>query len=127
MMGAAWRRARYLVRSNYGRDDGWYVELEGERIGMLTGCARAEMFWDSYAVTGIGPRATLIEQDATWEGDLGFRSRATLDGVGGAFVGGEPPLVREGRVLTRGLYLRPESRVELVLVRAVARFERRRG
>lgn len=44
-------RARCLLASDHGRRDGWYVELNGNRIGELSDVRWEAMFCDSYAVT----------------------------------------------------------------------------
>lgn len=53
MTPLALSRARFLIATNYGRAAGWYVELDGERVGTLTDYRWADMFWDSYAVGAI--------------------------------------------------------------------------
>lgn len=111
---SAYARASYLVRSDFGRVDGWYIELDGRVIGDLADPFWADQFWHSYTVTTKSQDDdALIRDDRLWsEGRFTFRSRRTGETVVHAFCGGAPPFVREGRVLMRRLYLLPNSRVE---------------
>lgn len=100
-------RKRYLKSSEYGRSDGWYVELAGVRVAELTDAQWSDMFWDSYAITAIpGDGTSPIFDDDNWRYcRFKFRSRRTGELVSTAFAGRLPPIVRDGRVVIRGLYL----------------------
>jgi hypothetical protein len=39
-----------ILESNYGRDGGWYVEDEGERVALLSEPEYHDMFWESYRI-----------------------------------------------------------------------------
>lgn len=43
-------RPRKLATSNYGREYGWFIELNGKVVGELVYLDCAEMFWDWYRV-----------------------------------------------------------------------------
>lgn len=113
-------RARLLVDSDYGREAGWDIELDGHVVGELSDPQWVDMFWYSYAVTevsGSDGASSPIANDTLWnECRFCFRSRATGEVALHAFPGGSPPFVHDGRVLIRALYLVPSSRVESMLV-----------
>jgi len=77
-MRGAMQRARYLRDTDLGRADGWWLELDGVRVGELFDPQYLDMFWDSYAVrTLAGHQATLADDDL-WEAcRFSFRSRGT--------------------------------------------------
>ena len=110
------RRARDLLASNYGRADGWYVELDDMRVGELTGVDSEDMFWDSYEVsTKTYDDGSQIHDDAFWQAcRFSFRNRRTKELVATAFCGGTAPFVRNGRVRIRGLYLSANTAAERV-------------
>lgn len=114
-------RARYLVRSNFGRDDGWYIELDGNLVGELSDARWSDMFWDSYAVTEHPiSESSALRDDTLWSHcKFTFRNRSTGEVVATAFCGGTPPFIRDGRVLMRALYLPPSSLVERLWTGAV--------
>jgi hypothetical protein len=43
-------RRLQTIESNYGRDQGWFVEVAGKTVAVLTDCRFEDMFWDSYRV-----------------------------------------------------------------------------
>ena len=110
------QRARFLVRSDFGRRCGWDIELDGEHVGVLDQPLFEDMFWCSYRVQPNSGDASVYD-DRLWETTrFEFRSRATSELVEGAFVGGSPPFVQDGRVNMRRLYLVPHSRLERLFV-----------
>jgi hypothetical protein len=107
-------RARSLLRSNFGRRDGWFVEFRGAVVGELEEAERVEQFWDSYVVR-CAPDSTdlLLRNDDLWNRcAFIFRNRRTHESARHAFPGRGAPFVRDGRVHMRGLYLVPESALE---------------
>ena len=82
-------RARFLVRSHFGRTSGWRVEFEGQCVGELTDYRWADMFWDSYAVTQLGDDGPFTIFDAkNWaESKFVFRNRESGEVVTYAFCG----------------------------------------
>jgi hypothetical protein len=113
-------RARYLLASEHGRRDGWYVELDGAPVGELDDARSEDMFWDPYAVTA-SPGGAVIHDDSLWNaGRFTFRSRSAGEVVETALCGGRPPFVRDGRVLLRGLYLAPRGPAQRALLRLLS-------
>jgi hypothetical protein len=110
----ALERARALVRTNYGRRDGWSIEFRGVTVGELEDPKRVELFWDSYAVRFTAPsRNAVLVDDELWKrGAFVFRNRRTGEVAPHAFCSGPPPFIRDGRVVMRGLYLVPSSLLE---------------
>lgn len=121
VIGAPFSRTRFLVATNYGRTAGWYVELEGRRVGTLSDCRWVDMFWDSYVVGELdGVDASALAATANWDRcRFRFRNRESGEVVETAFCGGGAPFPPGRRVSMRGLYLRPGSRMESLLVTAV--------
>ena len=115
----SWRRARDLLVSNYGRADGWHVELDDRRVAELTGVNFEDVFWDSYEVSAnTYDDASQIRDDRLWAASrFVFRSRRTGELVATAFCGGTPPFIRNGRVRIRGLYLSAHTVAQRVCLR----------
>src|SRR5262245_9053823 len=42
-----------IVQSDYGRDFGWYVERDGQRLGVLSEPTFADMFWVRYRILPV--------------------------------------------------------------------------
>ena len=119
-------RARSLLRSNFGRNDGWYVELDGAVVGELEDPVWVDMFWHSYSLRCVAAEHRLaLQEDELWNRcAFVFRNRRTKEIPPWAFAGGSPK-VRDGRVTMRGLYLAPTSVLERACLRALQRFGRR--
>jgi len=102
-----WRRVR-VVEANYGRDEGWFVEARGLRVGELTDVQWHDMFWDSYLFTPTTTESSMLAwlaDDASWRRcELEFRTRSTGFLAPHAFASNAP---RNGRILLRGLYVAP--------------------
>lgn len=98
-----------VVRSNWGRDLGWFVELQGQRVALLTDPQWADMFWVSYLITPLtddpGVRALLEKPEFWWSEDVRFRSRGIDFVAPFAFGAGAGP--SSGRIAMRGLYFVP--------------------
>jgi len=47
-MFKAFKRRKRVKASNYGRKEGWYIELEGGRIGEIINPERIAEFWHQY-------------------------------------------------------------------------------
>lgn len=126
------KRAQFLARTNFGRQSGWIVELDGCPIGQLTDCVKTDMFWDSYAIAPIHAADTSnLYNDELWNSaKFCFRNRESGEYANDAFCGGAPPFVKSGRILMRRLYLSPQHRSELLLVGMLSKLMRschRRG
>ena len=104
------RRLR-ILETNYGRDGGWYVEVEGWRLAALTDCRYYDMFWDNYRLepltTDPAELVRLFAEDFWDRTAITFRSREFGEVAPHAF----PSLVaaqvleKTGRLPMRGLYL----------------------
>lgn len=93
MILLALSRARFLLATNFGRSAGWHIELDGDRVGTLSDCRWADMFWDSYAVGAVdGVDASALASATNWnECRFHFRNRGSGDLVTSAFCGGGAP------------------------------------
>ena len=103
------RRSR-IIETNYGRDCGWYVEVEGRKLAVLTDPQWDDMFWVSYRMEPLTEdaeeRALLYTAEFWYCGKVVYRNRE-FDDVVSAFVGGPGygPVAETGRLSMRGLYL----------------------
>jgi hypothetical protein len=95
-----------IVESAYGREYGWYVERDGQRLGILTEPTSADMFWDRYRVEPVSQAleiVTALFEDAYWcSPKYMFRSRQFPQHVVEAIGPVEPD---HGHVTMRFLYL----------------------
>ena len=78
------------------------VLLDGEVIGLMSDRVWVEMFWRSYRLAALDPRA--LDDDVWGQCRVTFRDWETGRVCTGAFVGGRPPFVQAGRILIRALY-----------------------
>jgi hypothetical protein len=106
-----YRRLR-ILESNYGRDGGWYVEVEGRRLAALTDPQYYDMFWDSYRLEPLTTDPAELEMLFSadfWDhcGGITFRSRAFGEVAPNAFPSllAGAVLQQTGRLVVRGLYL----------------------
>jgi hypothetical protein len=96
-----------ILESNYGRDDGWYVEEEGERVAVLSEPEYHDMFWECYRIEVLTDNPVIRQAALTslsfWQDrSLVFRSRR-FGLVAEYAVAGHMPM--PGRIIMRGLYL----------------------
>jgi len=99
-----------IWETNCGRDAGWFVELRGEAIALLTDPLPIDMFWFSYELTPTttdpGLKSALFTK-IFWANaesmGLTFRSREFGDVVNG--FPSLDPLLERRRIAMRGLYL----------------------
>lgn len=103
-----------LKRSDYGRSEGWDLELEGRVVARLDEPRRQDMFWVSYRLTPITEDellAAALLTRAFWSGSgwerLIFRSRA-LGVIASQALPALEPFVEPRRLNMRGLYIAPE-------------------
>lgn len=82
--------ARALTRSEFARRDGWYIDLDGARIGDLGTPRRVETFWCSYSLrcTATEHRRALQEDELWHRCTLVLRNRRTMEVAPRALVGG---------------------------------------
>ena len=103
-----------LKKSNYGRDYGWFIELDNEVIGELIDCQFIEMFWDSYLVkaTSIGSQKILLNPKYWEECKFKFRNKETNDYVesfGGVDSTTDFCSGKSKRISMRSLYLKRKT------------------
>jgi hypothetical protein len=105
----AYKRRLRILETDYGREAGWFVELEGRAVAQLTEPRFEDMFWDSYRLEPLTGDAELRRQILTkpfWDdfSRLTFRSCEFGDAVPQAWPAGDV-FTEDGRVKLRGLYL----------------------
>jgi hypothetical protein len=121
-----------ILATNYGRNAGWFVELNDRRVAILTDPEFFDMFWESYHVTPLTTDATESQRiltDRKWwlENRLVFRNRKFDEIADLAFPAGDV-FTESGRIIMRGLYLVIDppnlwERIRLFLRRNVLRRE----
>ncbi len=99
-------RLLHLWESNYGRDAGWKVEVDGRPVAVLTDCQWSDMFWDSYRLEILddGPKCGALDTDNFWgTADFCLRNLRFGDTATAPIV--RVPASDGRRVLVRGAYL----------------------
>jgi hypothetical protein len=98
--------------SDFGRSEGWDIELHGKAVAFMDEAQWEEMFWISYRLTVTTDNPSLriwLMSEKFWRGGewtkLTFRSRATGLIAESAFPSATP-IVGPQRVSMRGLYVR---------------------
>ncbi|BDS11383.1 hypothetical protein [Aureispira anguillae] len=115
-------RAALLAESNYARNFGWYIELNGEIIGELIKCRFEDMFWDSYEIIpqNTAAKKILFDSEKLLNSDFRFKNKRLNEYAPNAFLGGSQNLLlTKKRIIVRALYLRPKDIVEEKLLRKV--------
>jgi hypothetical protein len=94
-----------VQQSDFGRSDGWYIELDGEVLGELIDCRQEDMFWDSYAIIPANDSSNeILAQEDLWDAcRFSFRNKKTAVYAAHA-VSSEMPQ-SNGRIAMRGLYI----------------------
>jgi hypothetical protein len=101
-------RAAFLAESNYGRNFGWYIELNGEIIGELIKCRFEDMFWDSYEIIPKDSihEKILFDSDKILEHPFKFKNKRLDEYAENAFLAGDQNLLlTKKRLVVRALYL----------------------
>ncbi|MBX2840884.1 MAG: hypothetical protein KTR26_03885 [Flammeovirgaceae bacterium] len=103
-------RYREFKNSNYGREDGWYIELKGEVLGELIECKWEDMFWDSYEIHSIAEdKEKSLFDTKLWDNNrFDFRNKKFNNYAKFAFPSGihENITIGKGqRIRMRGLYI----------------------
>ena len=123
--------------SDYGRSEGWDLELDGRVVARMDEPRFEDMFWMSYRVTPVTDDPALAERvltEAFWKGgeplDLVYRRATGL--VAEHPVPSTRPLVGPSRVNMRGLYVdirdpRPWESLVLLVRRLLHRSRQRRS
>jgi hypothetical protein len=108
------RRLR-IIESRHGRDGGWFVEVQGQKVAILTDCRWEDMFWESYRVEPAPSdpeQADAVLTEEFWNRMDVYqpvnRSREFGEMAANAFAARQEAgtgVSVTGRVLMRGLYL----------------------
>ncbi|NLE03237.1 MAG: hypothetical protein GX638_00340, partial [Crenarchaeota archaeon] len=93
-----------LLKSNFGREYGWILELNGHPVAELDDCRHDDMFWYSYRITCRSKDDQAIAFNSVhWEkNEFKFVNRITGDRVDQVIAGNAPDYISNGRVLLRG-------------------------
>lgn len=108
-----------ILRSNYGRECGWLVLIEGQPVAELSDCRSEEMFWDSYLVEPIGDHPETLTEEFWYPDVHQLRNIRFTEFTVDAFGSFEP---ESNRVTLRLAYIRippdpppPPTRWERIL------------
>ena len=100
------------IESDYGRNFGWFVEVDGRKIARLSDPQQTEMFWVSYRlepITDDGHDLSLLYSSEFWNSCRAEYRNCEFNEIAPyAFAGGihrENRLLEEKRIEMRGLYL----------------------
>lgn len=97
-----------IFESNYGREGGWFVEREGQRIARLSQPKFEDMFWESYLLEPLSPNPEecdcMLHSPDFWLSEFTYRSIA-FGIVAEYALPALNPVRVPGRILMRGLYL----------------------
>jgi len=97
-----------LKKSNWGRDFGWFIELDGKNVGELANNKFEDMFWVSYKVIAYHGYEEVILDSENWlKCRFKFVNKHYLQSADGAFCGGTGiyEIGEEHKVSMRALYL----------------------
>lgn len=99
-----------LKDSNYGREYGWWIELNGKVLGELVKVKQEDMFWDSYEIKSIKPEHVkqLFDSDLWDNHKFIFRNKKFNKYAKSPFPAGLGKHINLGqgnRISMRGLYL----------------------
>jgi len=97
-----------LKKSNWGRSFGWYVELNGEKIGELSYNEFEDMFWVSYKIIPYQGYEKQILDFQNWQAcRFKFLNKHYPQYADGAFSGGSNirKIENEYIISMRALYL----------------------
>lgn len=109
----SFQRIWRLLDSNYGRNHGWFIELDGRIVGELVNSGFAEMFWDEYDVVVYEGAGDTLGDDDNWlQCRFKYRNQYFNEYAEHAFPWGVQPVIRDGHVQMRALYLLPVGRAE---------------
>jgi hypothetical protein len=102
------------IETDYGRECGWYVEVDGRTVARLVDPKWEDMFWYSYCLkplTEDSKERALLHSAEFWHSgkpvyrNCQFNEIAPFAFAGGSSVELETRLMETGRLWMRGLYL----------------------
>lgn len=101
------KRRKKLEQSDYGRVEGWEVELDSVKIARLVRPTNEDMFWYSYELDLINPLfKEEIYKAFFWEkGHLTFFSKALNEYCNNKPIVNLMEQERAVKILIRGLYI----------------------
>ena len=117
------KRLEQLAESNYGREFGWLIELDGVVLGELVDPKFEDMFWTSYQVILKKEKNRMIVFDPTQL--FVFRNKVLLETVDSAFTAIGTSIGDE-RISIRGLYLLPDKLWERKYVERLGKKRRKK-
>lgn len=119
-------RAQNLFNSNYGKEYGWFIELDNEIIGELKNPKPVDMFWEAYEIIPLkGKKAIFVNSHSTWNNPkLKFKNKTMDEYALHAYpsIPFNPENSMNGIVNMRGLYLLPQGILESFLIRLFSIF-----
>jgi hypothetical protein len=103
-------RKHRLIKTDYGRSCGWYIEKDGEVISELNDCQYEDMFWQSYRLDIVTNSPDLRDKIMTnefWQNfeELVFRNREFGDIVDSCFPAVSQSFINPVRIRMRALYI----------------------
>jgi hypothetical protein len=107
-----------IIETNYGRECGWYVEIDDRKVARLADPQWEDMFWVTYRLeplTGDPKERAMLYSAEFWHScKAAFRNCEFNEVAPFAFAGGSPVelatrLMETGRLSMRGLYLEVPS------------------
>jgi hypothetical protein len=121
MKGSRRRSRLEVLDADHGRDFGWFVEKDGQRVALLTNPRFVDMFWYSYTVEPTGAtdaeRAPVYTKEFWNQAGMTFRNRETGEIAPNAFPGGLTPTREQPLVLMRALHIgRPPGLIERAML-----------
>ncbi len=107
------RYAFALLRSEGGRDYGWWIIYRGERIALLDHGTTTAPHCVSYSLRYSERHRTVLEARHSWEQHrFTFLNCRLNEPVTTVFTPADTPILTDGRVTVRGLSLKPRNALE---------------
>jgi len=117
-----------LIKSNYGRNYGWFIELDDEIIGKLVNPVQESQFWVSYQIIPNDKNWELfLFNEVNWkQKDTSFRYKniGFLEYAPSAFSNYK---LTGDRISMRGLYILPNNVIEDKLIYLMQNFSGMNG
>jgi len=96
-----------LEKSNWGRDFGWFIEFEGEKIGELVDAEFYDMFWVKYKIVPYSSFEKVVLDYENWAScSFQYQNKHYLQYPKNAFFGMTIDKENDNYTIAmRGLYL----------------------
>ena len=110
------KRVIQLLKSDHGRKYGWYIYLNREIVGELINPQFSDMFWDRYDINPISDeKIDIIQNENLWnQCAFTFKNIVLNENVASAIFS-DTQSIKDGKILARSLYLKPESKMEKII------------